>query len=358
MNKTQRLQAAFDLKMPDRPPIMGGWLASPEHVQKLAGCSEDEYWADQAGWGIKAEKALGSDGIIGVHTARGRGDFRIVDHEVLESRDAFTIDKVLAEIESAPEPEQVKAEFTREVEDKAYLAYVAEFKRNQTACGDMAWCRSDWEGIPRVMWVTRYGYETAMMTMALHSDAWRKLMRVGSERSRQRNILAARAIRDGLRTNCILMGEDICSQQGPMVSPEYLREEYFPVCEYAIEPLVSIGAKVIYHCDGNCRPIMNDLLAIGIGGFQGFQRECGMDIEWIVDLHTKKKEPVIIMGPMQVTTTLPFGTPADIRKEVAKTMDICRDKASLVFFTSNTINPDCPLDNIKAYWDAVQRSRW
>ena len=61
---------------------------------------------------------------------------------------------------------------------------------------------------------------------------------------------------------------------------------------------------------------------------------------------------------MSVTETLPHGTPQDVRNDVRRTMDLCRDHCGLVFKTSNTINPDVPLENILAYWDAVMESKW
>jgi hypothetical protein len=41
-----RLKTAFSLQKPDRPPILGGWLAAPNHVQALTGCSEQQYYDD------------------------------------------------------------------------------------------------------------------------------------------------------------------------------------------------------------------------------------------------------------------------------------------------------------------------
>ena len=73
---------------------------------------------------------------------------------------------------------------------------------------------------------------------------------------------------------------------------------------------------------------------------------------------TVDDDPLLIFGPLQVTTVLPHGTPDEVRAEVRRAMDVCRDKASLVFFTSNTINPDVPLENIRAYWQAVLDSAW
>jgi uroporphyrinogen decarboxylase len=175
---------------------------------------------------------------------------------------------------------------------------------------------------------------------------------------RQRALLRARAIREGIHPRAILTGEDICTQRGPMVSPEFLRKEYFPRLEYVWEPLLDAGAKLVWHCDGDWRPLLDDVLACGVGGLQGFQRECGMELEWIVDRRTRDGDPLLIFGPMQVTTTLPFGTPQEVAAEVQRAMAVCRDKASLVFFTSNTINPDVPLENIQAFWGAVLESRW
>ena len=62
-----RLARAFNREMPDRPPILGGWLAAPEYVQSLTGCSEDQYWSDPFYWGLEAKRVLGSD-------AGARGD--------------------------------------------------------------------------------------------------------------------------------------------------------------------------------------------------------------------------------------------------------------------------------------------
>ena len=61
---------------------------------------------------------------------------------------------------------------------------------------------------------------------------------------------------------------------------------------------------------------------------------------------------------MSVTTTLPFGTPDEVRADVRRAMELCRDNASLVFFTSNTINPDIPIENIRVFWEAVLASAW
>ncbi|MFN2132857.1 MAG: uroporphyrinogen decarboxylase family protein [Anaerolineae bacterium] len=355
LDSRTRLQLAFDLERPDRPPILGGWLAAPAHIQALTGCSEDQYWDDPFHWGLAAERVLGSDGVIGVFQPIARGGYRCVDGQVLQQRAAYTLDAVVREIEAMPEPEEVKAAFD---EERAYAELVQELGLRRVQCGDVLWCPADWSLIPKALWYHEYGHENALSLVALYPEVHRKLLRVSAVRARQHALLRARAMRAGLHPRAILCGEDLCTQRGPMVSPDLLRREYFPLLEYALEPVLAAGARVVWHCDGDYRPLLDDVLACGIGGLQGFQRECGMDLEWIVDLQTRTGEPLLIFGPLSVTTTLPHGTPEDVRAEVCRAMDLCRDSASLVFFTSNTITPDVPLENIRAYWSAVLDSHW
>lgn len=350
-----RLEQVFRHDVPDRPPILGGWLAAPEHIQALTSLSADEYWNDPFAAGLAAEQRLDSDGIVGVVEPLRRGDFRIVDGQVLERRAAYSVEKLLEEIDRLPEPETQRADFDA---DAAFREFADVFHSVQERCGEVVWMPSDWKLIPKALWYHEYGYETAMVTLARHPDHYRKLIRFSAERGRQHAIVRARALGEGWCPTAVFTGEDLCDQRGPMISPDYLRREYFPLLEYSLEPLLEAGGKVIWHCDGNYRPILDDVLACGISGLQGFQRECEMILEDLVRLSTRTGERLIIMGAMSVTTTLPFGSPDDVRAEVRQTMSTCRDHASLVFFSSNTINPDVPLENIRAFWDEVQTSAW
>jgi len=354
MDKKTRLLKTFALESPDRPAILGGWLAAPNHIQAIAGCSDDDYWADPFHWGREAERRLGSDGLIGVFTPAARGGYRNVDQAILDARAGYSVEDILAEIDRLPEPDQLWAEFD---EAREYAQFAAEWQAQQAGAGDMLWCEPDWYVIPRAIWYHEYG-ENAFVTLGLYPERYRKLLQVSAARGRQRALVRARAIRAGICPPALLSGEDLCSQEGLLVSPRFLRAEYYPLVEYALEPLLQAGAKVVWHCDGNSRPVIADLLTCGIGGLQGFQTECGMDVEWIAGRRTRAGDPLLILGAMSVTTTLLHGTPAEVAGEVRRAMRACRDRAALAFFVSNTITPDIPLENIYAFWEAVRASKW
>ena len=350
MNHKERLQAAFDLREPDRTPVLGGWLAAPGHIMTLTGASEDEYWADPFSVTLEAERRLGSDGVIGIFVPRARGLYRCVDHEVLERRGSYTLESAMAEIDAWPSPEQVRDEWDEEAE---YAAFIAEMEAKQAQCGELLWCPADWGLVPTALWYQRFGYETFFTALALYPDRIIRLIRASAERGRHRSALRARAIREGRHPAAILTGEDICTQRGPMVSPAFLRRVYYPLVEYALEPLVQVGCKLVWHCDGDWTAMLDDVLACGIGGLQGFQRECGMDLAWLVGRRARNGDPLLIFGPLSVTTTLPYGTPEEVAAEVRLAQRLCRDRASLVLFTSNTMNPDIPLENLLAMRRAV-----
>ena len=171
-----------------------------------------------------------------------------------------------------------------------------------------------------------------MLVIGMYPDHARKFIDFGVGRGRRLAISRARAIQEGILPRAVFTGEDLCDQRGPMVSPAFLRREYFPKLEYVLEPLVEAGAKIVWHCDGNYTRLLDDILAVGDG------------------------DPLLNYGPMSVTKPLPHGTPEDVGSEVEWAIGACRDKASLVFFTSNTLTPDIPLENIRMLWDVVLSS--
>jgi uroporphyrinogen decarboxylase len=224
----------------------------------------------------------------------------------------------------------------------------------QERCGDLVWMPAQWGATARVTWFFHFGYEHFFCIVGLYPDRARKLMEIGGAQARCRCRLIARAVQEGLYPKAMLFGEDICTQRGPMISPAFLEEHYMPQVAYSIEPLLDVGCKPVWHSDGDVRGLMDMLIEAGVQGFQGFQPECGMLLEEIVEKRTRDGEPLLIFGSLAVTTQLPVLSADEVQAEVRRAIDVCRGRASLVLFTSNTINPDVPLANIAAMHEAVR----
>jgi hypothetical protein len=347
----ERLEAVFQRRRPDRTPILGGWIACPEHIASLAGVDMETYWADPRNVSIAAYRALGSDGLIDVFVPKHRTDFRCVDHETYQhAASPRTLDEVLAWIDSLPEPREIERAFDFDTE---YAKLAEELRRGRAASGEMLWMPAQWMIAARVNWYGELGYEHFFTVVGLHHERAVKLMRVGGAYGLCRSRLIARAVDDGLYPHAMLFGEDICTQRGPMISPAFMEEYYAPELERGLAPLLDSGCMPVWHSDGDIRPIMDMLVSCGVQGFQGFQPECGMRIEEIVERRTRDGKGLIIFGPLSVTLELPSMTPDEVKRRVREVIALCDRKAHLVLFTANTINPDVPLANIRAMHEAA-----
>lgn len=108
----ERLDAAFSLRSPDRPPILGGWIACPAHIMEIVGVSEDEYWDDPQGISIQAYRSLGTDGLLGVFVPTSRGSYRCVDQaSYAHAATAMSLEEAVANVDALPSPEQIESEF-------------------------------------------------------------------------------------------------------------------------------------------------------------------------------------------------------------------------------------------------------
>lgn len=354
MTPRQRLETLFARREPDRTPILGGWIACPEHICALTGATLEEYWADPLPLSLRAYEILGTDGLIDIFVPKSPSDFRCVDADTyLHARPEMTLEEALAEIEAMPEAAEIEASFDFESE---YAAFRRELVERQRLCGEMVWMPAQWRGGARISWYGDFGYENFFLIVGGYPEHAHKLVAVGGARGYCVGRLVAQAVREGLYPHAILLGEDICTQRGPMLSPRFMERYYAPALAHGLEPLLEVGCHPVWHSDGDIRPLMDMLLACGIEGFQGFQPECGLTLERVIQRRTRDGEPLIIFGPLAVTTELPVLTPAEIKARVHRAIEVCRGRAYLALFTANTINPDVPLANIRAMYEAVRES--
>jgi hypothetical protein len=281
-----------------------------------------------------------------------REDFRIVTEDTYaRAVREQTLEECVAELEAEPTPEEVEASFDFETE---YENHKAAWLRGQQASGDMVWMPARWNNnVPNLSLYFRFGYENFFLLVGLYPElVGRTLARAGMV-AHCNNRIVARFVEEGLHPHALLTGEDICTQRGPMVNPDFMWEYYAGPLKHALQPLVDVGCKPVWHSDGDLRPIMDLLLASNVKGLQGFQPECGLTLEYTSSLRTSDGEKLVIFGPVAVTTELNRLSAREITELVHRAIDIYADNAHLALFTGNTINPDCPLENIIAMYEAV-----
>ena len=351
MNSWERLENTISGKETDRTPILGGWISCPEHICKITGTNLDTYWENPRKVSADAYSILRTDGLISINVPKNRDDFRIVDANTYARTDnGMTLDDVLSWIEKSPEAAEIEEKFDFEDE---YSRYRAGLEEGRALCKDMVYMPANWDAGSKITWYGNFGYENFFIVIGSYPDHAKKLVEIGGARGYCQCRLVAQAVLDRLYPHAILFGEDICSQQGPMISPAFMEKYYAPKLKRSLRLLTEVGCKPVWHSDGNIRPLVDMLIDCGIQGFQGFQPECGMTLEYVIDHKTKEGKPLVIFGPLAVTTELPVLSPPEIKNRVRQAIEMCKGKARLAIFTSNTINPDVPLENVYAMYEAV-----
>ena len=350
----QRLEAVFAGHEPDRTPINGGWIACPEHIAAISGVTLQEYWRDPLGISIRAYQILGTDGLIDCFVPKSDKDFRCVDGEsYLHARTALSLEEAVVKIDAMPSAREIEADFDFEAE---YTTFRQKMVERQALCGEMVWMPAQWSAGARASWYGDFGYENFFMIVGAYPDRAIKLMEVGGAQGYNVGRMVARAVQEGLYPHAILLGEDICTQRGPMISPEFMARYYAPALAHGLEPLLAAGCKPVWHSDGDIRALIPMLLECGVQGFQGFQPECGMTLDYVLSLRTREGNPMLIFGPLAVTTELPVLSAEEVYARARQAIDKCRGRASLVLFTGNTICPDVPLANIRAMYRAAHEN--
>lgn len=243
-----------------------------------------------------------------------------------------------------PEPEILEKKFNFE---ENYLAWTELMERRDEYMGDIVWIPGHIARPADFMLYSYFGYEPYLMALELYKQEMKKLFEISGEEARLRNTAIAKANTDKRYIDWVYLGEDICDKTGPMCSPKTLKEIYWPATKKALEPLKDAGMKILWHCDGNIMPILDNLIDIGVDGLQGFEEEAGVDLRKLSDVKVKSGRKLVLFGSISVTTTLPFGTAGDVKKKIESIVNLSKERGGgIVLGPSSSILPGTPNENI------------
>jgi len=207
------------------------------------------------------------------------------------------------------------------------------------------WIPGHLAGTCQWMWYSAVGYENYLMAHMLYPEAVERLFAFNAEEGRKKNEVIAETIRKHNLIPLIYSGEDICDNSGPLCRPELLRDLYFPHLKRALAPLIEAGVHWMWHTDGNITPILDDLLACGIDGFQGFEEDKGMDLGGLLKRTCRNGKPPFICGSVSVTTTMYQG-PTAIAADKARMQRIFDERGGVILGSSSTVMADTPVENV------------
>ena len=334
----------------DRTATWGGWVCSASFFEYVTG---RDFWDDPRAVAFEAYRKLEVDIVLqSLYLPAAPDEWRQHTTEALDAANQFeSAEDVVAFAEALPDSDALDEQFDFDAEMQSIQSAYASM---QAELGDDMLCLPRC-GTSRFFWYIDFGYENFLTTLALYPETAARLFEYSGEQERLQNTARAQLVRDGKLPPFFFVGQDICGRDGPLASPDLLRRLYFPQVRRALAPLVEVGTDVIWHCDGYIMPIIDDVIACGVGGFQGFQEWTGFDIGQIAQRRVRSGRKPILLAGLAVDRVLPYGSVADVEQEVERIINTAGPGGGLAIGTANTAGPDCPSENLEALYRHPKR---
>lgn len=150
----------------------------------------------------------------------------------------------------------------------------------------------------------------------------------------------------------IALGDDIGMQSAIMMSKDMYRTFLKPRLKRVIDAAHAKKPDVViqYHSCGYVMPLIDELIDVGVDVLNPVQPEC-MDFG---EIYSKFGGTISFNGTIGTQTTMPFGSPAEVRETVTRHLKIAGDRGGLLCCPTHMLEPEVPWENVEAYVEACK----
>ncbi len=160
---------------------------------------------------------------------------------------------------------------------------------------------------------------------------------------------------EGIPIDVVQMSDDLAGQNGMLISPRSYRKNLKPLHREMFDLSHSKSdAKIFFHSCGSIRPVIPDLIEIGVDILNPVQvNATGMDS---TELKQEFGQDLTFWGG-GVDTQTAFddrATPAEVCADVRRRLDDLMPGGGFVFNPVHNIQSNVPPENIMAMWETLQ----
>jgi uroporphyrinogen decarboxylase len=152
------------------------------------------------------------------------------------------------------------------------------------------------------------------------------------------------------RVDISYVAEDMGGQEGLMLSLAHLRRFLLPRMKEMVDLVNSAGARAFFHSDGAIRDVLPDMIDMGMDVLNPIQWRCpGMERE---ALKRDFGDDLVFHGAVDNQQTLAFGSPEQVRAEVADNLRILGAGGGYILAPCHNIQAISPPENVVALYEA------
>jgi uroporphyrinogen decarboxylase len=179
------------------------------------------------------------------------------------------------------------------------------------------------------------------------------LVEAAVERITDLIVRMARGLHAATRGNMLIFktSDDYATQRGMMFSPALWRRFFKPGLARQFRVAKELGMWTMMHACGDVSEILPELVDIGLDILEPTQAHLpGMRPE---KLKREFGADLTFFGAICTQSTLPHGTPGDVRREVAARIRVLGADGGYIVSPDHTVLDDVPAENVIALYRAA-----
>jgi uroporphyrinogen decarboxylase len=156
----------------------------------------------------------------------------------------------------------------------------------------------------------------------------------------------------GDNADMVVYADDVAFQDRPMFSPRMYRTLIKPRQKRVFDLLKRSGLKVFYHSCGNVRPLLPDLVDMGVDILNPVQVSAA-EMGDTAALKAEWGQALTFWGGIDTQAVLPRGSAQDVRREVWRRLDDLAGGGGYVLAAVHDVQPEVPPANLCAMFQAA-----
>jgi len=143
--------------------------------------------------------------------------------------------------------------------------------------------------------------------------------------------------------DALWISDDLGDSRAGFMNLDHFRRYYMPYLADLAEYVDSLGVPIMLHCCGHFQEYVDDLVQTKISAVHPLQRTAGWDLRWFKEDYGHRFG---IIGNIDSSRTLPYGTPQDVAKETKEAIDIAAPGGGFVLASDHSLHDGIPIENI------------
>jgi len=159
------------------------------------------------------------------------------------------------------------------------------------------------------------------------------------------NAFFKEAARRSVEAGCVAIwvSEDLGDSTRGFTRLDHYRAHLLPPFVELIEYIDTLGVPSLLHSCGRISDYLDDLAQTPIAAIHPLQRTAGMDLRAVKERYGGR---FCLIGNIDSSRTLPYGTPEEVAAEVREAIDIAAPGGGYVLASDHSLHDGIPVENI------------